>query len=114
MYIQTKNTIENPCLLDINKICIDYITNHNKKYDLFSTKFSFKLIFNHSQITNTFFISTSSFFSKITNNKINNLSNHFLETESYRNDLQINLKDSLDRYIDKFLEKDTIFFIYQE
>ena len=51
------------------------------------------LIFNENQRTNIYFISTSSFFSKVTNNAINNSSIHFLETEFYGNDLRINLED---------------------
>ena len=105
MYIRTNNTIEKPCLFDINKICNDYITNQNKKFDLFSIKNYLKLILNHNQTTNTFSISTSSFFFKITINEINNLSNHFLVTEFYRNDLRIILEYSLHRFIDKFLDK---------
>ena len=73
MYIQTNHSIENPCLSDINKIYNDYITNYNKKYNLFSIKYYFELIFKHNQITNTYFISTPSFFSKITENANNNL-----------------------------------------
>ena len=103
MYIQTNHTTKNPRLFDINKICNIYIFNHNKKYDLFSFKIYFINIFIHNQTTNIYFISTSSFFSKITNN------NHFLETEFYDNDLRINLGDSLHHYIDQFLEKGCIF-----
>ena len=33
MYIQTNHTIKNLYLFDINKVCNDYITNHNKKND---------------------------------------------------------------------------------
>ena len=60
-------------------------------------------------MTNTYFISTPSFVSKNTNNAINNLSIHFLETEFYRNDLRVNLEDSLHQYINQFLEKEYIF-----
>ena len=41
MYIQTNHTIKNPFLFDTNKIYNDDITNHNKKYDLFSVKILF-------------------------------------------------------------------------
>ena len=104
MYIQTYQTIKNPCLFDINKICSDYITNHIKKYGLIGIKYYFKVIFNHNQVTNTYFISTASFFSEITNNAIDHLSIHFLETEFYGNDLRINLEDSLQHYIGKILK----------
>ena len=99
MYIRTNHTNKNPCLSDINKICYDYIINYNKKYDLFSIKYCFKTLFNQNQLTNTRFISTPSYFSKITNNI------HFLETEFYDNDLRINLEDSLRHYINQFLTK---------
>ena len=29
-YLLTKHTIKNPSFFDIDKICNDYITNHNK------------------------------------------------------------------------------------
>ena len=109
MYIQTNNTIKNPCLFDINKNYNDYITSHNKKFDLFSIKYHFELIFNHNQITNTCFISTPSFFSKITNNANYNSSIHFLETQFSGNDLRINLEGSLHHFINKFLEKEYTF-----
>ena len=76
-----------------------------KRYDLFSIKYYFVLIFNRNHITNTCFISTSSFFSKIANNAINKITIHFLETQFYGNDLRINLEDSLHHHIDQFLEK---------
>ena len=76
---------------------ISLITIKNMIYSVL--KYYFKLIFNHNQITKTYFISTPSFFSKITNNF------HFLETELYGNDLRMNLKDSLHQYDHKFLEK---------
>ena len=56
-----------------------------------------------------YFISTSSFFSKVTNNAINNSSVHFIETEFYNNDLRINLEDSLHHYIDECFEKGRTF-----
>ena len=105
MYIQTKNAIQNPCLFDINKICNNNGYYHNKKYYLFGIKYYFKIIFNQNQTTNTYFISTPSLFSKITNNAMNNLSIQFLETNFHGNDLRINLEDSLHHYINPFLEK---------
>ena len=105
MYTQTNITSKNPCLFDINKICNNDRYNHNKKYDLFSIKYCFELIFNHNQKTNLYFILTPSFFSKITNNAIDYLFIHFLQTEFYGNDLRINLEDSLHHYIDQFLER---------
>ena len=106
MYFQTNHTIKNPCSFDKNKNCNDYITNHNKKYHLFSIKNYFHLIFNHIQTTNTNFISTPPFFYKTTNKIL------FLETEFYGNDLRINLEDSLHQYIDKFLKKKVQFLTY--
>ena len=44
---RTKHTIKNPSFLVIDKISIDYITNHNKKYYFFLIKCDFKLIFNN-------------------------------------------------------------------
>ena len=96
MYIPINHTIENPCLIDINKICKEFITNRNRKNDLFSIKNYFELIFNHNQTTDTYFISTPSFLSKITNIF------HFLEPEFFGNDLRINLENSLHHYIENF------------
>ena len=62
-----------------------------------------KLVFNQNQTTNTDFISTPPFYSKITNNL------HFLETEFYSIDLRINLECSLHHYIDQFVENGYLF-----
>ena len=109
MYIQTNHTIKNPCLFDLNNIFNNNRINHNKKYDFFSIKYYFKLNFNYNQITKLYFITTSSFFPKITNKAIKNISIHFLETEFYDNDLRINLEDSLHHYFDEFPENGYIF-----
>ena len=39
-----KHTIENPESFVIDKLSNDYITNHNKKYNLFRVKCDFKIL----------------------------------------------------------------------
>ena len=43
---RTKHTIKNSNLFVIDKISIDYIANHNKKYNLSLIKYDFRIIFN--------------------------------------------------------------------
>ena len=44
-FVHTNHTIQNPNFSDIDKIYDDYITNHNKKIELYFVKIDFKLDF---------------------------------------------------------------------
>ena len=44
---QKTHTIGNPDFFDIDKIFIDFITNHNKKFDLYPVICDFLLVFNN-------------------------------------------------------------------
>ena len=45
--IQTKHTIEEPDFFDVDAIFHEYITNHNKNFDLYPNKCHFKLFFDN-------------------------------------------------------------------
>ena len=109
MYIQTNNTIENPCFSNINKTYIIYKYNQNEKYDLINIKNNFNLIFTTTPTTNhksnTYIKSTPSYPSHIMNEEINNLTINVLESLFYENTLRNNLEESLLCHIDNFLEE---------
>ena len=77
-----KHTIKNPNFFVINKIFNDYITNHNKKFNLFLIKCDFKLIYNNDLLTPI-----------------------LIETDFYHNNTLFNLKRYLLYKIDNFIEK---------
>ena len=76
-----KHTIKNPNFFDTDKISNDYVTDHNKKYNLFLAKCDFKLIF------------------------INDLSKPILIETNFYHTTVFNLRRYLLNKIDNFIEK---------
>ena len=81
-----KHTIKNPNFFVLDKICNEYIANHNKKYHSFLIKCDFKLVFDN-----------------------NFLKPIHIETDFYGNISPINLKRSLLYHIDNFIDKECEF-----
>ena len=81
-----KHTNKNPNFFVIDKNSNDYITNHNKKYNLFLFKGDFKLIFNNDLLKPI-----------------------LIETDFYHNNTLFNVKRYLLNKIDNFIEKGYIF-----
>ena len=84
--IHIKYTIKNPNFFVIDKICKDYITNHNEKYSIFLIIYDFKLIFNNDSSKSI-----------------------HIQTDFYHNTSFMNLKRFLIQHIDNFIEKGQIF-----
>ena len=65
--IRTKHTIEYPDFFDMDKIFKDYITNRNKKFDLYLVRYDFQIFFDeefYPRIQSEFQYNTKSFLLK--------------------------------------------------